>query len=83
MCGARPAISFSLNRILPLSIGYMDVDEVEDGRLAGAVRADKTHDLFLSHLEVEVGDDVQTAEVLVDFGEGEEGISSRHGLPPG
>ena len=53
-------------------------DEVEDRRLPGAVRADEPDDLFLVHGEVQIGDDLQAAEVLVDPGEGEKRRPGRH-----
>ena len=53
-------------------------DEVEHGRLAGAVRTDETYYLFLVHDEVEVDDDLEAAEALVDLVENEERIASCH-----
>src|SRR5262249_42891755 len=41
-------------------------DQVEERRLAGAVRADHAHDLVLVHVEVELRDDLEPAEGLRD-----------------
>ena len=41
-------------------------DQVEERRLAGAVRADHADDLALVDVEVELGDDLQAAEGLRD-----------------
>src|SRR5258706_15557285 len=39
-------------------------DEIEGGRLAGAVRADHAEDLAFAHFEVEVGHGGEAAEAL-------------------
>ncbi len=53
-------------------------DEVEYRRLAGAVRADEPHGLFLVDGEVQIVDDLETTEVLGDAGEGEKRVARRH-----
>jgi hypothetical protein len=44
-------------------------DQVEDGRLAGAVRTDQADHLALVHGQVELGDHVQAAEGLAHAGQ--------------
>ena len=41
-------------------------NQVEQGRLAGAVRTDDAEDLILLDAEVEAADDIQTAEGLAE-----------------
>src|SRR3984957_9124997 len=48
------------------------VDQVEQGRLAGAVRPDQAEDLALAHLEREVAHGLQAAEALAHLGERED-----------
>ena len=58
-----PVLEADLTRV-----GAVDpCDEIEERRLAGAVRADHAHDLVLAHDKVEFGDNTETAEGLIDF----------------
>ena len=64
--GGRPTIDSPSKRMSPSS-GRVDAgDEVEERRLAGAVRADHADDLVLVDVQVEVGDHLQAAERLRD-----------------
>src|SRR5581483_227912 len=49
--------------------------EVEQGRLAGAVRADHADDLAPVDVEIELGDDAEAAERLVDGAQLEERLA--------
>ena len=64
LCGGSPAmlspLEQDLARVRPVDAG----DEVEDRRLAGAVRADHADDLALVDVQVEPVDDAQAAERL-------------------
>src|SRR5207253_10475657 len=55
----RLAVEENVSRSRPVDAG----DEVEERRLAGAVRTDHAHDLALVDVQVEIGDDVQAPEV--------------------
>ena len=82
MYGARPAISLSLELDTAAIYRVYRSDEVEDRRLSGAVGADEAHDLLLAHFEIQIGEDVEAAEVLVDLVKYQKRVSSCHALPP-
>ena len=62
LCGASPTIDCPSSVMSPL-VRVVDAgDQVEERRLAGAVRPDHRDDLALLDVHVEVGDDLQPAE---------------------
>ena len=63
-------------------VGLVDAgDEVEERRLAGAVRADDAHDLALVHLQVQIVDALEPAERLAHPLELEQASAIRRSPP--
>ena len=77
-CGSRPGDALAREDDVALRRLVDAGDEVEERRLAGAVRADHADDLALVDVEVEPGDDLQAAERHRHLPELQELLRGRH-----